>query len=143
KDYQEDKEALFDAFDSLNMILPVVTAIVKTLRLNPDKLKAALDPDMLATDLADYLARKGLPFRQAHHVAAAAVRKAGEKGVELGDLMLEELQGLSPLFEADVRDVFDFEASVARRDAIGGTEPEAVKAQIAAAKQLVVGEIGG
>lgn len=140
KDYQEDKEALFDSFDSLNLILPVVTAIIKTLRLNPDKLKAALDPDMLATDLADYLVRKGLPFRQAHHVAAAAVRTAAEKGVPLGGLELADLQALSPLFEADVQAVFDFAASVARRDAVGGTAPEAVKAQIEAAKAVVGGK---
>lgn len=140
KDYQEDKEALFDSFDSLNLILPVVTAIIKTLRLNPDKLKAALDPDMLATDLADYLVRKGLPFRQAHHVAAAAVRTAAEKGVPLGGLGLTDLQALSPLFEADVQAVFDFAASVARRDAVGGTAPEAVKAQIEAAKAVVGGK---
>ncbi len=139
KDYQEDKEALFDAFDSLDLLLPVMTAIMKTLRLNPDKLKAALDPDMLATDLADYLVRKGLPFRQAHHVAGAAVRKAAEQGIALGTLTLEDLRGLSPLFEADVREVFDFEASVARRDAIGGTAPDAVREQIRAAKRKMEG----
>ncbi|MBE2184318.1 MAG: argininosuccinate lyase [Anaerolineae bacterium] len=137
KDYQEDKEALFDSFDSLDLLLPVMTAIVKTLLLNPEKLKAALDPELLATDLADYLVKKGLPFRQAHHAAGAAVRKAAEQGIPLGDLALEDLRELSPLFEVDIRDVFDFEASVARRDAIGGTAPDAVREQIRAARAVM------
>ena len=81
KDLQEDKEALFDSFDTLRLMLPVVTAIIRTLKLNPDKMRAALDPDMLATDLADYLVNKGMPFREAHHVAGRAVRLAAEQGI--------------------------------------------------------------
>ena len=88
KDLQEDKEALFDSVDSLKLMLPVVTAIIRTLKLNPDKMRAALDPDMLATDLADYLVRKGMPFREAHHVAGRAVRLAAEQGITLSDLSL-------------------------------------------------------
>lgn len=134
KDLQEDKEALFDSFDTLHAILPIVTAIMRTLKLNPDKMRAALDEDMLATDLADYLVRKGLPFRQAHHVSGRAVRLAAEQGVKLSGLSIDDLRGLSDLFTDDVRDVFNFEASVARRDALGGTAPSAVRAQIEAAK---------
>ena len=134
KDLQEDKEALFDSFDSLNLILPVVTAIIRTLKLNPDKMRAALDPDMLATDLADYLVKKGMPFREAHHVSGRAVRLAAEQGITLSQLTPETLRGLSTLFDDDVVAVFDFEASVARRRAAGGTAPDAVREQIAAAR---------
>ena len=135
KDLQEDKEALFDSFDSLMLILPVVTAIIRTLKLNPAKMRAALDPDMLATDLADYLVKKGMPFREAHHVSGRAVRLAAEQGITLSQLTPETLRGLSALFGDDVVAVFDFEASVARRRAAGGTAPDAVREQIAAARQ--------
>jgi argininosuccinate lyase len=137
KDLQEDKEAVFDAFDTIASILPVVTAIIATLQLNPDKMLAALSDDMLATDLADYLVRKGMPFRQAHHVVGAAVRVAGERGIGLSKLSLETLRGLSDLFTEDVKAVFDFKASVAARRAIGGTAPEAVRQQIEMAKGIM------
>ncbi|MFO7320117.1 MAG: argininosuccinate lyase [Chloroflexota bacterium] len=134
KDLQEDKEAVFDAVDTVTAILPVITAIVTTLQLNPERMRAALSDDMLATDLADYLVRKGLPFRQAHHVVGQAVREAAERGIGLAQLPLETLTALSPLFEADVVDVFDFDVSVSRRKAAGGTAPKAVAAQIEAAR---------
>jgi argininosuccinate lyase len=135
KDLQEDKEALFDSFDQLKLILPVVTAIIRTLKLNPDKMRAALDPAMLATDLADYLVGKGMPFREAHHVAGRAVRLAAEQGIAISELSLESLRTLSDLFGEDVSAVFDFDESVARRRAAGGTAPDAVREQIAAARQ--------
>jgi argininosuccinate lyase len=134
KDLQEDKEALFDSVDTLKRLLPVVTAVVRTLKLNVDKMQAALTEDMLATDLADYLVKKRMPFRQAHHVVGQAVRLANEQQGQLSKLPLDVLKTLSPLFEADVASVFDFAASVARRQAIGGTAPQAVRAQIASAK---------
>ncbi len=130
KDMQEDKEAIFDSVDTLSLILPVVIAIIKTLQLSPDKMKAALGEDMLATDLADYLVRKGMPFRNAHHVSGQAVRLAGERGVPLSELSLETYQELSDLFTADILLIFDFAASVAQRKAPGGTAPEAVRQQI-------------
>jgi argininosuccinate lyase len=135
KDLQEDKEAVFNAVDTVSIVLPVVTAIIRTLQLNPDKMRQALTEDMLATDLADYLVRKGLPFREAHHVVGRAVRLAAERNVTLSKLPLEALRELSDLFEADVDAVFDFDTSVARRIADGGTAPEAVKRQIEAAKR--------
>jgi argininosuccinate lyase len=135
KDLQEDKEPVFDSYDTLMQILPVITAVIRTLKLNPDKMRAALDPDMLATDLADYLVHKGMPFREAHHVAGRAVRLASEKGVRLTELTVEDLRSLSPLFGDDALAVFDFEASVARRRSVGGTAPDAVRMQIEAAKR--------
>jgi argininosuccinate lyase len=137
KDYQEDKEAVFEMFDTLELMLPVVAAVVETLRVHPDKLRAALGEELLATDLAEYLVRKGLPFRQAHHVVGRAVREAQEEGVALSALQLEGLQAMSPLFGEDVRDVFSFERSVATRNTTGGTAPEAVRKQIEAAKALL------
>jgi argininosuccinate lyase len=135
KDLQEDKESLFDSVDTISLLLPVVTAIIHTLKLNPDKMRAALGEDLLATDLAEYLVRKGLPFRQAHHVVGTAVRMAGEQGMTLSALPLDTLRTLSPLFDTDVSAVFDFDASVARRKTTGGPAPEAVKAQIESARQ--------
>jgi argininosuccinate lyase len=140
KDLQEDKEPVFDSHDTLMLILPVITAVIRTLKLNPDRMRAALDPDMLATDLADYLVHRGMPFREAHHVAGRAVRLASERGVRLTELTLADLRGLSPLFEADVVSVFDFAASAARRNSVGGTAPEAVRRQIESAK-LVLGRL--
>ena len=139
KDLQEDKEALFDSVDTLSLILPVLTAVVESLRLNPDRMRAALGEDMLATDLADYLVRKGVPFREAHHIVGRAVALAGVHGVALSALPLADLQHLSPAFASDVADVFDFEASVKRRAAQGGTAPDAVRAQIAAAQAWLAG----
>lgn len=134
KDLQEDKETVFDAVDTVKKLLPVVTAIVRTLKLNPQNMRAALTDDMLATDLADYLVRKGLPFRQAHHIAGSAVRLAAQKRVGLSALSLDELRTLSELFAFDVADVFNFSASVAQRSTVGGTAPAAVRAQLQAAQ---------
>jgi argininosuccinate lyase len=134
KDLQEDKEALFDAVDTVKLLLPVVTAIITTLQVNPGKLRAALEEEMLATDLADYLVRRGLPFRQAHYVVGEAVRLAVAEKVGLSQLSLSQLRTLSDLFVEDVTTVFDFDRSVAQRKATGGTAPEAVAEQIAAAK---------
>lgn len=134
KDIQEDKEAVFDAVDTLDIILPVVTAIIHTLKLNPAKMRAALNEDMLATDLADYLVGKGMPFRQAHHVVGQIVRLASLEGIPISQVPLDTLRELSDLFEMDVQQVFDFDASAARRRAVGGTAPDAVREQIAAAK---------
>ena len=134
KDLQEDKEALFDSLDTMANLLPVVAATVRSLSINADAMQAALTEDLLATDLADYLVRKGLPFRQAHHVVGAVVRRADEMNVDLSALPLAELREISPLFDDDVAAVFDFKQSVAQRRTYGGTAPEAVKAQIAEAR---------
>ena len=134
KDLQEDKEGLFDAVDTAAALLPVVTAVIRTLNVNADRMRAALDEELLATDLADYLVGKGLPFREAHHVVGAVVRLAADERVRLSQVPLGRLRALSPLFADDVAVVFDFERAVARRRAPGGTAPEAVAAQIAAAQ---------
>ncbi len=134
KDLQEDKEALFDSLDALASLLPVMSATIRSLQINADAMAAALTEDLLATDLADYLVLKGLPFRQAHHAVGAVVRRAAELSIDLSALPLADLQAIHPLFSPDVAAVFDFEQSVAQRRNYGGTAPEAVKIQIGEAK---------
>ena len=134
KDLQEDKEALFDAFKTMRLLLPVVTATVRNLRINPEAMASALTDDLLATDLADYLVGKGVPFRQSHHIVGAAVRAAAERGERLSQLPPSALKRISTRFGDDVAQVFDFRRSIRQRDAYGGTAPKAVRAQIARAK---------
>ena len=134
KDLQEDKEALFDSCDTMHQLLPVMTAIVASLQVNADKMAASLTEELLATDLADYLVRKGVPFRQAHHIVGEAVHLASEDQTNLSGLALSSLQAISQHFDDDVADVFDFARSVAQRKSYGGTAPEAVRKQITLAK---------
>jgi argininosuccinate lyase len=137
KDLQEDKEALFDAVDTFDHLLPVITAIVATLQINPEQMRAALSEDMLATDLADYLVHKGMPFRRAHHVVGQVVRYSLEQGRSLSELPLDDLRQISGLFDDDVRAVFDFDESVRRRSTAGGTAPDAVREQIVLARKRI------
>lgn len=139
KDLQEDKEALFDSFDTMHSILPVLIAIVRSLKINPDAMRAALDEELIATDLADYLVRKGMPFRQAHQIVGEIVQLADETGSTLSKLPLTSLQAICELFTNDVYDVFDFDQSVSKRSVFGGTAPSAVREQIALARESVSG----
>lgn len=136
-DLQEDKEPLFDAVDTLDALLPVIAGVIRTLRLNPDKMRAALAAAILATDLADYLVRRDVPFREAHRKVGDAVKLAEARGVELSELSLDEYKKIAPEFGADVKEVFDFTRSVAAREIVGGTGPNAVREQIARAKEIV------
>lgn len=130
KDLQEDKVPLFEAVDSVKDCLAIATGVIATLRPNPEYLLKSLCPEMLATDLADYMVRKGVPFRETHHVAGACVRVSEELGVPLDKLTLEQLQKVDPRLEADVMDVWDYNASVERKTSIGGTSKAAVLEQI-------------
>lgn len=121
KDLQEDKEPMFDAYETLMLLLPPLTGLLETLTLNPDRTRAALIESMLATDLADYLVGKGVPFRQAHSLAGRVVRLSESKDVPLSQLTLDDYHTISDVFEADVQMVFDFGAAVQRRMATGGT----------------------
>ncbi len=134
KDLQEDKEPLFDAVDTLDALLPVIAGVVRTMRVNAEAMRAALDAGMLATDLADYLVRRGVPFREAHRKVGEAVKLAEARGVALSELPLAEYTNLAPEFGADALAVFDLARSVAAREIVGGTGPRAVRAQIAQAK---------
>lgn len=139
KDMQEDKQPVFEAADTLALMLPVMAGVLQTLRIHPQRMRSALDPAMLATDLADYLVAKGVPFRQAHALAGQAVRKALELGTGLDKLPLEIYQALHPAFGEDVYAVFDFEASISRRNTTGGTSPQAVAVQLEQAKAVLQG----
>ncbi|NLX10902.1 MAG: argininosuccinate lyase [Chloroflexi bacterium] len=121
KDLQEDKEPLFDACDTLLDVLPPLAGLVETLAIDEARMRGALVEGMLATDLADYLVGRGVPFRQAHHLAGQVVRRAETQGVPLSALTLADYRAISDVFEDDVRAVFDFDAAVARRAAHGGT----------------------
>jgi argininosuccinate lyase len=134
KDLQEDKEPFFDAADTLALMLPVLAGVIRTLRANPEAMRAALDDGLLATDLADYLVERGVPFREAHGVVGGLVRLAEERGVALSDLAPEDFAAASPVFGPDVREVFDFARSLARRRAPGGAAPQAVREQITQAR---------
>ncbi len=136
KDLQEDKEPLFDAVDTLNAVLPVAAGVVRTMRIRADKMRSALDPSMLATDLADYLVRKGMPFREAHRRVGQVVKLAEARGVELSRLSQDDYAKIAPEFGPDVKQVFDFAHSVGARDVAGGTGPQAVREQIARARKI-------
>ena len=137
KDLQEDKPAAFAATDTLQVMLPVVAAVIETLTVQADRMQAALDANMLATDLADYLVMRGVPFREAHGMAGRAVRKANELGLSLDQLPAHEWKAISSLIEEDVSSVFDFKASIDRRNVIGGTGTVAVKQQLEDAKRVM------
>ena len=132
KDNQEDKEPLFDTADTLIDTLRIFADMVPGIRVKPEAMAAALRQGFAtATDLADYLVRKGLPFRDAHEAVARAVRAAETKGCDLPDLTLAELQAFSALIDADVFGVLTVPGSLAARNHIGGTAPDQVKAAIA------------
>ncbi|MFZ1495014.1 MAG: argininosuccinate lyase [Candidatus Competibacter denitrificans] len=136
KDNQEDKEPLFDTVDTVLGCLRAFADMVPALRPKREiMLQAARRGFATATDLADYLVRKGLPFRDAHEVVGKAVRLGVETGRDLAEMSLAELQHFSPLIENDVFDVLSLEGSVAARNVLGGTAPARVRAAAAAAQQ--------
>ena len=135
KDNQEDKEPLFDAADTLRDVLSILAELMRGVAPRPDRMLEALREGFAtATDLADYLVRKGLPFRDAHEVVAKAVRSAEQAGKDLGGLTLAELKAFSPLIEADVHGVLTPEGSAASRKHVGGTAPDAVRAAVRRAR---------
>lgn len=128
KDNQEDKEGLFDSADTIRDTLTIFVDMVSGIRVKPEAMRAAaLQGFATATDLADYLVKKGVPFRDAHETVAHAVRTCEEKGCDLADLPLEDLRAFHASIESDVFDVLTLEGSVAARNHIGGTAPERVR----------------
>ncbi|HVY05830.1 MAG TPA: argininosuccinate lyase [Burkholderiales bacterium] len=135
KDNQEDKEPLFDTVDTITATLRIYADMVDGITVNEEAmLRAATEGYATATDLADYLVKKGMPFREAHEVVARAVKGAAEKGVDLAELGLEELRKFSELIGADVVEKLSLSGSLAARDHIGGTAPAQVRAAIARAR---------
>jgi len=136
KDLQEDKEPAFDVIDTLKLTLPVAAGVIRTLDVRADRMRAALETDdtMLATDLADYLVRKGIPFRESHNLVGQAVRRAEAMDISLREMPLDTYQVISPAFEADLYEALDFESAVERRNVVGGTAHSAVEKQLAQAR---------
>jgi argininosuccinate lyase len=136
KDLQEDKEPLFDTLDTLQLTLQVASGMIRTMGADPDRMRAALDDQMLATDLADYLVRKGVAFREAHRIVGQVVRFGVQSARPLRSLSLPEWHEHSPLFGSDVADIFDYEQSVEARCSAGGTSLESVVQQLTKARDL-------
>ncbi|HEY5633077.1 MAG TPA: argininosuccinate lyase [Burkholderiaceae bacterium] len=140
KDNQEDKEPLFDTVDTLTATLAIFAEMVRGIEVRADRMReAAAEGFSTATDLADYLVRKGLAFRDAHEAVARAVRHAAERGVDLADLPLEALRAFSPLIGPDVTAALTLEGSIGARDHVGGTAPAQVRAAIARTRAAIAG----
>jgi argininosuccinate lyase len=143
RDLQEDKEPVFDSVDTLEVLLPAFTGQVATLRFDTARM-AELAPQgfSLATDIAEWLVREGVPFRVAHELAGACVRRCEELGVELHELTDEQFAAIDPHLTPAVRDVLTVEGSVASRRGRGGTAPERVREQLAELR-AVAGSLRG
>jgi argininosuccinate lyase len=134
KDLQDDKRALFNAVDLLFLVLPAMAGAVSELRFDRTKMRAAVSSAMMATDLADYLVKKGATFREAHGAVGSLVRQAEEANIEMSELPASAFTAAHALFEADARDALGADASLAARNIAGGTGPDAVRAQIEQAR---------
>jgi argininosuccinate lyase len=132
RDLQEDKERLFDSADTVRATTRLMAAMLENTSVNTEKCRAAAsDPSLLATDLADWLVRKGMPFRQAHQVVGAVVAAAEKFGKPLDRLSLKQLRKIDPLFDADAMSVFDLEKALARRNIAGAPAPRQIARQLA------------
>jgi argininosuccinate lyase len=130
KDLQEDKEALFDTASTVDDCLSILLGIVSTMGPVEERLATNLVPEMLATDIAEYLVRKGVPFRETHHIAGGAVKMAEEKGVPLDKLTCEDLKTLHPLFDTDVEKLWSYSNSAESRNSVGGSSRDRVLEQM-------------
>jgi len=131
RDLQEDKEVLFDSVDTVRAALEVFTAMLPELKINRERMEtAAKDPNLFATDLAEYLVKKGTPFREAHEIIGKLVVHAARASLPLDQIPLSEMQSFSPLFDVDATKMFDIGRSLAERRAIGAPSPENIAAQI-------------
>ncbi|MDD5220275.1 MAG: argininosuccinate lyase [Candidatus Bipolaricaulis sp.] len=135
KDLQEDKEALFDTVDTVVLELPLAAALIRTLEVDAARMAHACDDELLATDLADYLVARGVPFRRSHFLVGQAVLRARDRGVPLRSLPPDEYEAIDPHFGSDLVAVFDLGRSLAARSARGGTATPAVEAQIDEARR--------
>ena len=136
RDMQEDKEALFDTIDTLHSSLEIFAQMVKTIKVNTKRIREAIKDYILATDLADYLVKKGTPFREAHRIVAKLSEYAIDSHKSFHELSTSEYHRFSPLFSEDVYDI-TLESSVDARNIIGGTSPQQVKIALVRAKELI------
>ncbi|KAI9793487.1 MAG: hypothetical protein M1816_007919 [Peltula sp. TS41687] len=137
KDLQESVEPLLDHVKTVGDSVQIATGVLSTLDVRPEHMRAALTPDMLATDLADYLVRKGVPFRETHHVSGKVVALAEKTGVPMDKLTYEQLAEIDSRFEKDVTACFDFESSVEARSTKGGTSRASVLEQIEVLRKMI------
>ncbi len=129
KDIQESVEPLVDCIRTVSHSLKISLGVLSTLTINKSRMRDALTVDMLATEVADYLVKKGVPFRQTHHMAGAVIKSAEDQGTTIDKLSLEQLKTISPQFEEDIAAIFDFENCVERRSSQGGTSEASVLQQ--------------
>lgn len=137
RDLQEDKETVFDSVDTLRVVLPAITGAMRSMTLVSARIEKALRTEMFATDLADHLVRRGVPFRESHHLAGALVRAAETSGRELSALTLEEMRAVHPDFGPEVSAIFDPAASVESRAVRGGTSTAAIREQLEALERAL------
>jgi len=131
RDMQEDKETLFDSVDAVKNALEISAAMLPELKINRERMQAAAtDPNLLATDLAEYLVNKGTPFREAHEVVGKIVARSAAKDIPLNHVPLAELRKFSRFFDSDVAKIFDVRNALANRGAIGAPSAENIAAQI-------------
>lgn len=139
RDLQEDKAILFDTVDTNLLVLPAMAGAINEASFSQEAAGAALSPELLATDLADFLVRKGVPFRESHGIVGRAVRESEDRGVSLSSLPVEAFQAIHPAFDGEVLGVFSWERSVEARAVPGGTARKAVLAQMDRAREALGG----
>ena len=132
KDIQESVEPLIDCMRTTSQSLKVILGVISTTKLNRERMREALTVDMLTTEVADYLVKKDVPFRQTHHLAGAVIKSAEGKGTTIDKLTLKDLKAISEKFEEDIATVFDFESAVEKRSSQGGTSKSSVTEQVQA-----------
>ena len=137
KDLQEDKEIAFDALDTVSDCLQVFSGVIGSLTVKKENMRAKLDSLLLATDVADYLVRRGVPFRESHHIVGQVVKWSLDHQTPLDQISLENYQLISPVFDETVYALFSWEESLAKRNLPGGTGPAAVKEQLKKARQVL------
>ncbi|OTA55250.1 argininosuccinate lyase [Hypoxylon sp. EC38] len=137
KDLQESWEVMLDTVKTVSDSIQIATGVLATLDIKPEKMKAALDPFMLATDIADYLVRKGVPFRETHHISGRVVALSEKTETPMNELTYEQLKSVDERFEKDIAEYFDYERSVEMRSAKGGTSLESVLEQIKVLRDML------
>ena len=139
KDLQESWEAMLDHIKTVGDSIRIAEGVLATLDAKPDKMKAALDPSMLATDVADYLVRRGVPFRDAHHISGRCVALSEQAGIPMNKLSYERMKSIDERFEEDVSNMFNYEQSAEMRAAKGGTSKQAVLEQVQVLRKMLEG----
>jgi argininosuccinate lyase len=138
KDLQEDKEGVFDSIDTIRLLVPVFCRLVETLEVDHERAAELLEGGHLdALGVADYLTRKGVPFREAHDTAGAAVRRAEQLGTPLGGMPLAEYRKLHAAFGEDLHESLSLESALAEKGVVGGTAPERVREEISRVRSLL------